>query len=719
MKRQIKTTLLNYLKLGMLSCIVLPAYANNIPDNLSNWQPGASTKNGDSNATFSMAVLTEEGENYGSLFKSEQSLNVVGDIRVAPEHVGKNGKVFIVAQYNHQWFMKGANGWKPWDLQTKNLVARSASHPLLEVESPVIENGLSNLLGDFEIFLGYLVDDDLNYNKTPLKFAVKVLEATKAADLTIKSFAASKSTLKPSDKTKLLVNIKNIGDALAPNTQLYYYKRASNSNEGNSLNEGDKQECTQSLYQLPAGNSNDKYCQVDMPDTAGDYYYGVCVKAVEGETNLTNNCSSAIKITVKEPEVVTVSPPTSLIAQDALVVTGFGNITKVVTDVSFPQTATGGTNSSSGAIVYSSGNTAVATVNSSTGDVTLLTVGTAVITATKPADSTYLAQTATYNLAVNPVTPTGVAITPKNSKLTVSWTDSNSAVAGGYNVYVSSSASQANPLLTVPMISGTTADITGLLNSETYYVAVRKEVNGRESAVSNELSFTPNGTMGMNDTGITLTGSGGSCTGATPPEDCSTGRDAKASANTLDKLGGGQAGFDFTKLDQNGTALTTQNTAWNTSGAEVTFDQWSCVKDNVTGLVWEVKTDAGVMNTAGNIHHKDNTYQWGGTTAIGTGFGVYSTEWNGLVSGSNNATLCGFNSGWRVPTKSELASITQKGLVGGTAIDADYFPNAMPNVYWTASPAADNVTKAWGVLFSDGGDNWADRTTSSRVRLVH
>jgi hypothetical protein len=265
------------------------------------------------------------------------------------------------------------------------------------------------------------------------------------------------------------------------------------------------------------------------------------------------------------------------------------------------------------------------------------------------------------------------------------------------------------------MISGTTADITGLLNSETYYVEVRKEVNSRESAASTELSSSPNGTMGMNDTGITLTGSGGSCTGATPPEDCSTGRDAKASANTLDKLGGGQAGFDFTKLDSSGAAIDPPTLVWGSNGG----DEWSCVKDNVTGLVWEVKTDTGVMNTTTNIHHVDNTYQWGGTTAIGTGYGSYSTEWNGLVSDSNTSSLCGFNSGWRVPTKSELASITQKGLVGGSAIDTDYFPNTLPNVYWTASPAADDNTKAWGVLFSDGGDNWADRTTPSRVRLVH
>ena len=38
-----------------------------------------------------------------------------------------------------------------------------------------------------------------------------------------------------------------------------------------------------------------------VPDTPGTYYYGVCVDAVEGETDITNNCSQAIAITVTAP----------------------------------------------------------------------------------------------------------------------------------------------------------------------------------------------------------------------------------------------------------------------------------------------------------------------------------------------------------------------------------------------------------------------------------
>ena len=41
-----------------------------------------------------------------------------------------------------------------------------------------------------------------------------------------------------------------------------------------------------------------------VPDTSGTYYYGVCVDAVEGETDIRNNCSQAIAITVTAPPLV-------------------------------------------------------------------------------------------------------------------------------------------------------------------------------------------------------------------------------------------------------------------------------------------------------------------------------------------------------------------------------------------------------------------------------
>ncbi|MCK5829545.1 MAG: DUF1566 domain-containing protein [Methylococcales bacterium] len=662
MKKQTKSTLWNYLRLALLFCIAMPAYANNIPENLSNWLTGVSTKNGQSNATFAISVLTEDEENFGSIFKKEQKLRVVGDIRVASEHVGKAGAVYVVAKYNNAWYMKTSSGWTTWNLKVSGLLPVSPSHELLEVESPIIESELSNLLGGFEVFLGYKVDDDLNYTNTPLKFSVSKPES--APDLAIKSFSVESTTLEVSEKAKLRVTIKNLGSAQAADTQLSYYQRVNKSNEENSLNTGDQQICTQSLYRLPTGHSNDKYCEVDMPSEAGDYYYGVCVKTVEGETNLTNNCSSAIKITVTESEEVVT---TTLIAQDDLDVTGFVDTTKVMGSGSFTQIATGGANSSSAAIIYSSNDIGVATVDSSSGLVVLIGAGTATITATKPADNTYLAATASYELIV-----TAAALIPQ--------------AALGHNE-VTKEIGSGDIVL---MVSGGTGGGARTYVSSDDTVAI---VDGAGLVTMKSLGITS----------ITVTqASDGIYSEASVSFDVTVEPDSIAGV-----------GFIYTKLKADGSNLSDQNVDWVSGGTEANNNQWSCVRDFNTNLIWEVKTDA----------NKSLKYGWGGITAIGKGavtlFGIYLNDWDTLVNAANAGLgLCNLTS-WRVPTKSELASITQKGVSSGSAIDMHYFPNTLGERYWTASPVANDHLRAWAIGFGSGIDNAAERATTEHVRLVH
>jgi hypothetical protein len=139
------------------------------------------------------------------------------------------------------------------------------------------------------------------------------------------------------------------------------------------------------------------------------------------------------------------------------------------------------------------------------------------------------------------------------------------------------------------------------------------------------------------------------------------------------------------------------------------------VRDNVTGLVWEVKTDDG------GIHDKDNIYRWGGKTAIGYDakprFGSdWYSDWDSLIEGSNNATLCGFTD-WRVPVREELRSIVDYSRTK-PAIDTNYFPNTPSSRYWTSSPNAGNHRDAWNFDFSNGNDNLISRFGDIHVRLV-
>ncbi len=220
----------------------------------------------------------------------------------------------------------------------------------------------------------------------------------------------------------------------------------------------------------------------------------------------------------------------------------------------------------------------------------------------------------------------------------------------------------------------------------------------------------------LNDTGITWggnypNGSNANCSGVEiAAQDCSHGRDAQALAGTLVKIGDGHAGFDFTKLDNSGNELAATATGH------------SCVRDNVTGLVWEVKTDNG------GLHDKDNTYTWynpdngtnggnagtpnGGTCPTATG----DCDTSGFVTAVNSAELCG-QSDWRLPTRKELRTITNLST-GNPAIDTAYFPNTKNSFYWSSSPNAGNNNYAWGVNFYYGYDYGYHKDTSYFVRLV-
>lgn len=212
-----------------------------------------------------------------------------------------------------------------------------------------------------------------------------------------------------------------------------------------------------------------------------------------------------------------------------------------------------------------------------------------------------------------------------------------------------------------------------------------------------------------------------------PMQDGHTGRDAQARAGTLVKIGAGHAGFDFTKLSAvDGTALAIQNAAWDDAGNEAAGTQWGCVRDNVTGLIWETKT-----NTAG-LHNSSNTYTWfnddatnnGGANGVANGGSCTGSDCDtkAYVSAVNalnsNSGLCGAND-WRLPSKEELQSIVHKGTVN-PAIDTTFFPNTQSNYYWSASAYAYvyNSDYAWIVYFNYGFESSSSKSYSRYARLV-
>jgi hypothetical protein len=176
---------------------------------------------------------------------------------------------------------------------------------------------------------------------------------------------------------------------------------------------------------------------------------------------------------------------------------------------------------------------------------------------------------------------------------------------------------------------------------------------------------------GLNDTGITTCSDGtqnGLPCPATghPGQDAQYGRDA-----TQNNASDGRAGFSFTKLNAQGNPLPSSAT------------NWTCVRDNVTGFVWEVKTDDG------GLRDKDNAYTWyepdngknGGSAGTQNGGACAGSDCDthAYVQAVNDAGLCG-HTDWRMPAREDLRSLVDHSVAyPGPTIDQAYFPNTPPS----------------------------------------
>jgi hypothetical protein len=225
------------------------------------------------------------------------------------------------------------------------------------------------------------------------------------------------------------------------------------------------------------------------------------------------------------------------------------------------------------------------------------------------------------------------------------------------------------------------------------------------------------GTSPLNDTGITTCGDA-----ETPPSNSLTcpvdqfpGQDAEFGRDvTHDNDTDGHAGFSFTKLDANGNPL----------GADAL--SWTCVRDNVTGRVWEVKTNDGALP----LRDKDWTYTWydpdpalngghAGTQDGGTCFGGISCDTYSYLQAVNDPArgLCGAHD-WRLPTREELRSIVDYSR-SKPAIDTNYFPDIESGwSYWSSSPFVNDSASAWNIPFDDGHDFLKEKAEGDHVRLV-
>ena len=104
----------------------------------------------------------------------------------------------------------------------------------------------------------------------------------------------------------LIATVRNQGGSAAGSATLRYY-RSSDA----TITTGDSQVGTDPVSGLGAGASSAQSIPMTAPDTAGTYYYGACVGSVANESDTTNNCSTAVRVTVVAPDVVVDAPTVS------------------------------------------------------------------------------------------------------------------------------------------------------------------------------------------------------------------------------------------------------------------------------------------------------------------------------------------------------------------------------------------------------------------------
>ena len=170
--------------------------------------------------------------------------------------------------------------------------------------------------------------------------------------------------------------------------------------------------------------------------------------------------------------------------------------------------------------------------------------------------------------------------------------------------------------------------------------------------------------------------------------------------NTKQAIACPAPGADYHGQDANYTIYPPTFTKMDSTGHDLADSaaSWAMVRDENTGLIWEVKTDSH------DIHDWLSEYTW-------------QDAQDDFIDQLNTAVFGGY-SDWRLPTVQELVGLVDAEL-DDPAIDKFYFPHTYAGEYWTITTGSVNYKNAWVVDFLEGEfDDDQAKTTQKKVMAV-